>query len=58
MALKSNSTVPAWNLTSELETELPGFYAVGDGAGITRGLSQAGASGVIAARSILAKITA
>lgn len=46
------------HLTSELETELPGFYAVGDGAGITRGLSQAGASGVIAARSILSRITA
>ncbi|NLM78609.1 MAG: FAD-dependent oxidoreductase, partial [Ruminococcaceae bacterium] len=40
-------------LTSELETKLPNFFAVGDGAGITRGLSQAGASGVLAARSIL-----
>ncbi len=39
-------------LTSELETELPGFFAVGDGAGITRGLAQAGASGVRAARVI------
>lgn len=39
-------------LTSELETELPGFFAVGDGAGITRGLAQAGASGVQAARAI------
>jgi uncharacterized protein len=43
-------------LNHELETELPGLYAIGDGAGITRGLSQAGASGVIAARSILGKI--
>ena len=43
-------------LTSELETKLPNMYAVGDGAGITRGLSQAGASGVIAARSILKRI--
>lgn len=44
------------HLTSELETELPNLYAIGDGAGITRGLSQAGASGVIAARSILKRI--
>lgn len=43
-------------LTSELETKLANFYAIGDGAGITRGLSQAGASGVIAARSILKRI--
>ncbi|HBP37548.1 MAG TPA: FAD-dependent oxidoreductase, partial [Clostridiales bacterium] len=43
-------------LNNELETKLPGLYAVGDGAGITRGLAQAGASGVIAARSIIKKI--
>ncbi|HEY5466251.1 MAG TPA: FAD-dependent oxidoreductase, partial [Clostridia bacterium] len=43
-------------LTSELETEISGLFAVGDGAGITRGLSQAGASGVHAARRILAHI--
>ena len=43
-------------LSSELETKLPNMYAVGDGAGITRGLSQAGASGVIAARSILRRL--
>ncbi len=43
-------------LSPELETELPGFYAAGDGAGITRGLSQAGASGVVAARSILQRL--
>lgn len=40
-------------LSSELETSLPNFFAIGDGAGITRGLSQAGASGVQAARAIL-----
>lgn len=44
------------NLSSELETPLKNMYAIGDGAGITRGLSQAGASGVIAARSILSRI--
>ena len=32
-------------LSNELETALPGFFAVGDGAGVTRGLAQAGASG-------------
>lgn len=40
-------------LDSNLETELQGLYAVGDGAGITRGLSQAGASGLKVARSVL-----
>ena len=39
-------------LTQELETQLPNLFAVGDGAGITRGLAQAGASGVQAARAI------
>ena len=29
-----------------LETQVPGLYAVGDGAGITRGLAQSSASGV------------
>jgi uncharacterized FAD-dependent dehydrogenase len=40
------------NLTTELETEIPNMFAVGDGAGITRGLSQASASGVLVARVI------
>ncbi len=39
-------------LTNQLETKLPNFFAIGDGAGITRGLSQAGASGVAVARAI------
>lgn len=39
-------------LDSHLETRLPGLFAVGDGAGITRGLSQASGSGVYAAREI------
>jgi uncharacterized FAD-dependent dehydrogenase len=43
-------------LTGELETELPGMFAVGDGAGITRGLAQAGASGVHVARCINERI--
>ena len=40
-------------LTQRLETEVEGLYACGDGAGITRGLIQASASGLIAARTIL-----
>jgi uncharacterized protein len=39
-------------LTKELETEIPNMFAIGDGAGITRGLSQASASGVLVARVI------
>jgi uncharacterized FAD-dependent dehydrogenase len=35
-----------------LETEIPHLFAVGDGAGVSRGLVQASASGVLAARSI------
>ena len=40
-------------LDEGLQTEIGGLYAIGDGAGITRGLVQASAAGVIAARSIL-----
>lgn len=40
-------------LSSDLETKLPNMFAIGDGAGVTRGLSQASASGVLAARKIL-----
>ncbi len=40
-------------LTPHLETEIGNMFAVGDGAGVTRGLSLASASGVVAAREIL-----
>ncbi len=40
-------------LTPELETEVENLFACGDGAGITRGLIQASAAGLVAARSIL-----
>lgn len=40
-------------LTETFETDIKGLYCGGDGAGITRGLAQAGASGVWVARSIL-----
>ena len=40
-------------LTPDLETEISNMFAAGDGAGISRGLIQASASGVVAAREIL-----
>jgi uncharacterized FAD-dependent dehydrogenase len=40
-------------LTPALETEVRNLFACGDGAGITRGLIQASASGMVVARSIL-----
>ncbi len=43
-------------LSDELETALPGLFAAGDGAGVTRGLAQAGASGVQAARAICRRL--
>ena len=39
-------------LDGRLETKIPNLFACGDGAGITRGLSQASASGVHVARQI------
>ncbi|MEG0832271.1 MAG: FAD-dependent oxidoreductase, partial [Acidaminococcaceae bacterium] len=39
-------------LDDKLETKIPHLFAIGDGAGITRGLSQASASGVHVARQI------
>ena len=39
-------------LTNELETAVTNLFAAGDGAGITRGLVQASASGMIAAQAI------
>ncbi len=35
------------------ETEVPNLFAVGDGAGVTRGLTQAAATGLVAGREIL-----
>ena len=40
------------NLSSCLETEIPRLFAVGDGAGVTRGLMQASISGVIVGNEI------
>jgi uncharacterized FAD-dependent dehydrogenase len=43
-------------LTRSLETEIENLFAVGDGAGVSRGLIQASVSGVIAAREIARRI--
>jgi len=40
-------------LSPGLETEIKNMFCVGDGAGVSRGLIQASASGVIAAREIM-----
>ncbi|MDH3798173.1 MAG: FAD-dependent oxidoreductase [Desulfobacterales bacterium] len=43
-------------LSSELETGVQNLFAIGDGAGITRGLIQASASGILAARAIAQRL--
>jgi uncharacterized FAD-dependent dehydrogenase len=43
-------------LTPRLETEISNVFAAGDGAGVSRGLVQASASGIIAAREILKRL--
>lgn len=43
-------------LNNLLETAVTNLFAAGDGAGVTRGLVQASASGVVAARSILSRL--
>ncbi|MDO8671064.1 MAG: FAD-dependent oxidoreductase, partial [Dehalococcoidia bacterium] len=40
-------------LTEKLETKIGNLFAIGDGAGVTRGLIQASASGLVAAREIM-----
>ncbi len=39
-------------ISPEMETETKNLFTIGDGAGITRGLLQASASGILAARTI------
>lgn len=41
------------DLAESLATKVPGLWAAGDGAGVTRGVIQASASGIWAARSII-----
>jgi uncharacterized FAD-dependent dehydrogenase len=43
-------------LSPNLETEVMNLFAVGDGAGITRGLLQASASGIIAGQTIAGRL--
>jgi len=43
-------------LSPEMETEIKNLFTVGDGAGITRGLLQASASGILAARAIAKRL--
>ncbi|EYE87459.1 FAD-dependent oxidoreductase [Fervidicella metallireducens AeB] len=43
-------------LSNVLETQIKNLFAAGDGAGVTRGLAQASASGVIIAREILKRL--
>ncbi len=45
-------------VNKELETPIENLFAVGDGAGITHGLSQASASGIHVAKSIVSKYNA
>lgn len=42
-------------LTPALETQVNNLFTIGDGAGVTRGLVQSSASGIIAAREIMAR---
>jgi len=42
-------------LSPSLETEVNNMFAVGDGAGVSRGLIQASVSGVVAAREIVSR---
>ena len=43
-------------LTSTLETEVKNMFAVGDGTGVSRGLVQASASGLVAAVEVLKRV--
>jgi len=40
------------DVSPEMETGIPNLFVVGDGAGVSRGLIQASASGILAARAI------
>ncbi len=43
-------------LSKKLETDIENLFAVGDGAGVTRGLIQASSTGLLAAREILKRL--
>ncbi len=42
-------------LNNSFETKIRNLFAIGDGAGITRGLIQSSVSGIVAAREIAKK---
>jgi len=44
------------HVSGEMETEVENLFAVGDGAGITRGLLQASASGILAAKAVCERL--
>lgn len=44
------------SLSSGLESQIKNLFFIGDGAGITRGLLQASASGIMAARQVLKRV--
>lgn len=44
------------SVDDNFETAIKNFYAIGDGAGITRGLMQASVTGIVVARDILEKM--
>ncbi len=43
-------------VSKELETNIENLFAAGDGAGLSRGINVAAATGIIAAKTILAKL--
>jgi hypothetical protein len=43
-------------VTPEMETKIRNLFTIGDGAGITRGLLQSSASGILAARAVARRI--
>ncbi|MDQ7786627.1 MAG: FAD-dependent oxidoreductase [Thermodesulfovibrionales bacterium] len=45
-------------LSGSLETDIRNLFAIGDGAGVSRGLIQASASGIVAAREIARRMRA
>ena len=51
-ALEAKFSSNILKVSDQLETSVSGLYAIGDGAGLSRGLMQASASGVYVARNI------
>jgi hypothetical protein len=45
------------SLTPNMETQVGNLFAIGDGAGVSRGLMQASVSGVLAGREILKRVS-